>query len=79
MVQVSASLLSICYRQVPAGIRDLFKYDVRADAFHLSAMLIVTDPRGEKWETHLETQSFEGVEVHTKIPDSFIGQLCLLA
>ena len=74
-----ASLLSICYNQVPQGIRDLFKYDVRADAFYLGARLVVTDPRGDKWETDLEPVEFEGVEIHTKIPDAFIGQLCLLA
>lgn len=78
MVQVRASLLSICYNQVPAGIRDLFKYEVHADAFHLGARLVVVDPRGDKWETDLDPIEFEGVECHTKVPDVFIGQLCLL-
>lgn len=79
MATVTSSLLSICYNQVPAGIRDLFKYEVMADAFHLGARLRVIDPRGEKWETDLEAREFEGVEIYTKIPDEFIGQMCLLA
>lgn len=78
VVHIRTSLLNICYKQVPAGIRDLFKYEIKADAFYLGARLVVIDPRGEKWETDLETVEFEGVEIHTKIPDVFIGQLCLL-
>lgn len=73
---VERDLNLVVRNQLPAGIRTKLAVSVRGDAYHLCIKASFVDDRKRVWECELETMEFEGVDLHCKIPDAFLAQLC---
>ena len=78
MYRGQTDLLQVVWLQMPRGIADKIKLDVKADAYFVRASVKVTLPNNQEYVADLEPQELEGVVTCSKVPAAFIANLCVL-
>ena len=81
LVRVRSALTTHLHGQLPRVLQDRLVIDVECDAFMLRAKARFKDGHdvnARRWETELEQDVLDDVEIPCKIPEVFLSQLCLM-
>lgn len=71
-------LLNIVYQQLPRDVADKVELDVETDAHFIRSTAVVKLPNGQIYKAALEPMEFEGVTMNTKLPETFVTQICVM-
>lgn len=78
MYKNTMDLLNIVYSQLPKGIADKIELYVETDAYFMRPVAVVKLANGQVYRADLEAMEFEGMTLYTKLPDTFLTQLCVM-